>query len=83
MTKNDLDATPETDQAEIENMKLQFFPGRVLTSFARDLEKRNNRMRWVMQQLALSLPEKRDWLNPDLEREIYMWAENKNPSKNV
>lgn len=32
--------------------------------------KENRRLRWLIKQLLGELPAKRDWLNPDIEREM-------------
>lgn len=32
--------------------------------------KENRRLKWLIKQLLGELPEKRDWFNPDVEREM-------------
>jgi hypothetical protein len=39
-----------------------------------ELEWEHNRMRWLFRQIINDLPQKRDWLNPDYEREMREWA---------
>jgi hypothetical protein len=46
-------------------------PQYILAAKIRELERENNRMRWLLRQIVTDLPlGRRDWLNPDYEREM-------------
>ncbi len=37
----------------------------------------NQRIRWCITQLLTDLPQRRDWLNPDIEKELRSFAQEK------
>lgn len=49
-------------------------PAERLFACSATLERDCDRMRWLLRQIANDLPQKRDWLNPEYEREMLAWA---------
>lgn len=65
----DLLATPRTDAEASDGWSGDAIC--VSADFSRELERENNRMRWLLRQVVTDLPlGRRDWLNPDYEREM-------------
>lgn len=43
---------------------------RAVMEEVRDIVKERNRAQWLLKQVLNDLPQKRDWLNPEIEREM-------------
>ncbi len=61
--------TSKTPRTDAQQHHLVDFGIAVDVNFAKQLEIELNRAKWLLSQIIQDLPEKRDWLNPDIEKE--------------